>query len=148
MLFRSSAGSLTVTNGNLFLTSNVQLNYELGPTDGLGIGYVGLGSNDYVKVFGNLTLDGTLDVTRLPGSGLTTYGSTNVYRLFDYTGTLVNNGLDLGPSVRFGWVDTSTAGQVNLYWLNIPEPSTVLLFGVGGGLLAWWGRRRWGRGKR
>ncbi len=138
----TSPGTLTLTNANLFLTPNIQLNYELGPTDAFGIGYVGMGSNDLVQVFGDLTLDGTLNVTFLPGR-VATYGSTNVYRLFDYTGTVTDNGLALDPSLRFAWLEVDTVNKdVNLYLLNVPEPSTVLLFMAGGWLLWRWRRRR------
>ncbi len=70
-------------------------------------------SNDFINVIGNLTLAGTLSVF---DSGGFTLGS---YRLFNYSGTLTNNGLAIGL-VPAGFVpsdftiQTSIGGQVNL----------------------------------
>lgn len=50
---------------------------------------VGVTANDLVPT-GNLTPDGTLKVTALPGFG------DGVYRLFDYGVALTDNGLALG----------------------------------------------------
>jgi MYXO-CTERM domain-containing protein len=53
--------------------------------------------------------------------------------LFNYTGTLTNNGVTLGsmPTLTsLDWkIDTSTAGQVNL--VVVPEPGAALLGGLG-----------------
>ena len=61
-------------------------------------------------VGGNLTLDGALQVT---DAGLFGQG---VYRLFDYGGTLTDNGLDVGalPNGTSGALQTSVDKQVNL----------------------------------
>ncbi len=61
-------------------------------------------------VGGNLTLDGALRVT---DAGLFGQG---VYRLFDYGGTLTDNGLDVGalPNGTSGALQTSVDKQVNL----------------------------------
>ncbi|MBG6243832.1 hypothetical protein CS369_01305 [Candidatus Symbiopectobacterium sp. 'North America'] len=65
-----------------------------------------------MKVNGDLVLDGTINVTA------TTEGSfgPGIYRVIDYTGTLTNNGLELGdiPPGRVEYVQTSVANQVNL----------------------------------
>jgi autotransporter-associated beta strand protein len=137
----NSPGTLTV--GPLTLNGTSILNFELGPHDTFGVGYVGLGSNDLTMVTGNLTLDGILNVTAL--SGFNTFPAvTNVYRLFDYTGSLTDNTLSLGtmPVGNDYVVDISIAGQVNLMVtaLPIPEPYTVLLLALGG-LILW--RRRY-----
>ena len=60
---------------------------------------------------GDLTLDGTLNVTTTPGGSF----DPGVYRVFDYGGTLTDNGLAIGtiPSPDF-FVQTSVAQQVNL----------------------------------
>ena len=79
----SGAGTLTV--GSLVLNSGSVSNFELGPA-----GVVGGGVNDLVAVTGNLTLAGTLNITDLGGFG------TGVYRLFNYGGTLTNNGMTIG----------------------------------------------------
>jgi fibronectin-binding autotransporter adhesin len=96
-------GTLTI-NGNLGLSSGSIVSYRLaqggsGPT------------NDLVVVNGNLTLAGTLNVTvasgGTPGPG--------VSRVFDYAGTLTNNGLALGTVPGPGYlIQTSVPNQVNL----------------------------------
>ena len=94
----SSPGTLTISN-NLALNSGTVLRYELGTTSDLTI------------VSGNLTLDGTLNVTSAGGFTNTTYA------LFTYGGVLTDNGLAIGtaPSTNFTYaVSTSVPGQVNL----------------------------------
>ncbi|HZF82796.1 MAG TPA: autotransporter domain-containing protein [Burkholderiaceae bacterium] len=102
----NSPGTLTI-NGNLALSSASTLNYELGAAN-----TVGGPLNDLTVVNGNLTLDGTLNVTQSAGG---TYGA-GVYRLIDYAGTLTDNGLALGsmPAGTDNYVQTSIANQVNL----------------------------------
>jgi fibronectin-binding autotransporter adhesin len=106
----------TLTTGAFSLGPTATLKFELAQT-----GVVGSGVNDLISVGGSLTLDGLLQVTELPGFG----GGT--YRLFDYTGALTNNGLDLTPgflaSYPGSFVDSSTASQVNL--VVVPEPSAI-----------------------
>src|SRR3546814_609454 len=68
--------------------------------------------NDLIDVQGNLTLDGTVDVT------VTTGGSfdAGLYRVINYDGALTDNGLALGtmPPGSDVFVQTSIANQVNL----------------------------------
>lgn len=100
-----SPGALTI-NGNLTLAPNALVDYQLGQA-----GTVGGGLNDLTVVHGNLTLDGTLNVSTTPGG---TFGA-GVYRLFSYDGTLTNNGLAIGTSPSTDvFVQTSLANQVNL----------------------------------
>ena len=101
----NSPGTLTV-NGNLTLNAGATLDYQLGQA-----GTVGGSLNDLTVVHGNLTLDGTLNVSTTPGG---TFGA-GVYRLFNYDGTLTDNGLAIGstPSTNV-FVQTSLANQVNL----------------------------------
>ncbi|MBE1529555.1 fibronectin-binding autotransporter adhesin [Sphingopyxis sp. OAS728] len=102
-----SVGTLTI-NGNLSLASGSILNYEFGQAD-----VPGGALNDLVDVGGDLTLDGTINVT-VPAGG--SFGP-GVYRVFNYGGALVDNGLTLGtlPGGTAGVeVQTSVAGQVNL----------------------------------
>lgn len=101
----ASPGTLTV-NGSLMLAAHATLDYELGQA-----GTPGGALNDLTVVHGDLTLDGTLNVTATPGG---TFGA-GVYRLFGYDGTLTDNGLGLGtlPSNDV-FVQTSLAHQVNL----------------------------------
>ncbi|MDO6746174.1 hypothetical protein [Gilvimarinus sp. 1_MG-2023] len=100
----NSPETLTV-NGDLDLTSTSVLEFELDTS-----GTIGSSVNDLVEVNGNLTLNGTLNITDLGNYGLGTY------RLINYTGSLSDNGLTIGtqPNGFSGSIDTSTAGQVNL----------------------------------
>jgi autotransporter-associated beta strand protein len=113
----------TLTTGTLTLDSAATLKLELAAA-----GVVG-GVNDLLSVSGNLTLNGTLEVTQLPGFGFGTY------RLVNYTGTLTNNILDLESAFLAQFpgstISTSTPGQVNL--IVIPEPGALagLLGGFG-----------------
>ncbi|MEP6668965.1 MAG: autotransporter-associated beta strand repeat-containing protein [Chthoniobacter sp.] len=95
----------TITVGTLTLNSGSIENYELATPN-----VVGGGVNDLTIVNGNLTLDGTLNVAGLGGFG------AGVYRLFNFTGTLTDDGLSLGtlPAGFTYTVDTGTANQINL----------------------------------
>lgn len=136
----SSAGTLTVPS--LTLNNTSALDYELGPHNANGSAIVGGDTNDLTVVNGNLTLDGILNVTALDGFGAFGSGlaATNVYRLFNYTGALTDNGLDIGsmPVGTMGFIDTSVSGEVNLF--VVPEPSVCGLLALGGIILLW--RRR------
>jgi fibronectin-binding autotransporter adhesin len=118
----------TLNTGTLTLADTSILNFELNPTDTT----VGSNINDLVSVTGNLTLDGILNVVATSGDFLAATTSS-VWRLFNYTGTLTNNGVTLGtmPTLTgLVWeIDTTTAGQVNL--VVIPEPGAALLGGLG-----------------
>ena len=104
------------------------LSYELTDNDFTVDG----GINDLTSVGGDLTLDGTLNVSVLGNSQLTAAGS---YRLFDYAGSLTDNGLSLGTiALATGLaasIDTSTAGQVNLDVVEVPEPLAIALAAIG-----------------
>ncbi|MEE4453135.1 autotransporter-associated beta strand repeat-containing protein [Novosphingobium resinovorum] len=102
------AGAGTFTSGGLVLSSGSVLEMGLGAPNVAG-------ASDRLQVNGNLTLDGTLNVTDLGGFGI------GVYRLADYTGTLTDNGLDIGvlPTGIDGddvTVQTSVTSQVNLVY--------------------------------
>ena len=128
----------TLTTGTLTLNSGSISNYELRTPN-----VVGGGVNDLVIVNGNLTLAGLLNVTNAGGFG------SGVYRLFNYSGSLTNNGLTLN-TVPAGFtpadflVQTSLAGQVNLlvsatgfanqYW---DGPNTVADGTIHGGTGTW-----------
>ncbi|WP_129778135.1 autotransporter-associated beta strand repeat-containing protein [Peristeroidobacter soli] len=109
----------TLTTGALTLAPNAVLNYHFGEGHVTGSGVAGGTFNDLVHVNGNLTLDGTINVTRNGTFGL------GVYRVFEYTGSLTNNGLVVGtaPTSTY-YVQTSTPGQVNL--VNIGTRTTQL----------------------
>jgi fibronectin-binding autotransporter adhesin len=99
-------GTLTI-DGNLSLASGSLLAFEFGEAN-----VAGGALNDLVDVGGDLVLDGTIDVS-VPAGG--DFGA-GVYRVFNYGGSLTNNGLELGtlPSGSNAAVQTSIAGQVNL----------------------------------
>ncbi len=106
----ASAG--TLNTGTTILNSGATLAYEL---DGDNT-TVGGAINDLTAVAGNLTLDGTLNVT---GPNFASAALGDTYRLFTYSGTLTNNTLNLGsmPTLPGGYtfsINTATSGQVNL----------------------------------
>src|SRR3546814_1011914 len=82
----NSPGTLTI-NGDLTLNGASILDLEFGQAN-----VVGGPLNDLIDVQGNLTLDGTVDVT------VTTGGSfdAGLYRVINYDGALTDNGLALG----------------------------------------------------
>jgi fibronectin-binding autotransporter adhesin len=98
-------GTLTMS-GNLTLSENAALDFEIGTPGAPG--------SDLIDGVNNLVLDGTLNVTALPGLGALPPGS--VWRLINYHGWLANNGLKIGarPAGVALWVETGTPGQVNL----------------------------------
>jgi outer membrane autotransporter protein len=128
-----SPGTLHV--GSLVLNSGSQLDYEFGLPN-----IVGGTTNDLTEVAGNLTLAGTLNITDLGGF------SEGVYRVFDYGGTLTDNGLAFG-TLPAGFttsdlqIQTSLANQVNLivvaggtpvqYWNGAQTPSGKFNGGTG-----------------
>jgi fibronectin-binding autotransporter adhesin len=97
----------TLTMGSLTLSGGSVLDFELGEANTVGGTF-----NDLVNVNGDLTLDGTLNVSLAAGGS---YGA-GIYRLVNYSGTLTDNGLDLGlmPASSINSVQTSVANQVNL----------------------------------
>lgn len=99
-------GTLTI-NGDLVLDAASRLDYRLGQA-----GTVGGGLNDLLVVHGDLTLDGVLNVTQSAGG---TFGP-GVYRLINYDGTLLDQGLSLGvlPGSGTRSIQTAIANQVNL----------------------------------
>ncbi|MEM5439954.1 autotransporter outer membrane beta-barrel domain-containing protein [Paraburkholderia diazotrophica] len=98
-------GTLTI-GGDLALASGSTLNYRFGEPNVPGGAY-----NDLTNVGGNLTLAGTLNVTTTSGGSF----GPGVYRVFNYGGTLTDNGLTVGtaPSPDY-LIQTSVAKQVNL----------------------------------
>jgi len=102
----NGVGTLTI-NGNLTLGAGSHLGFELGQAY-----TVGGPLNDLVDVGGNLTLDGTVDVTTSAGGSF----DVGIYRLLNYAGALTNNGLVVGtqPAGAEAFVQTSVTGQVNL----------------------------------
>lgn len=102
---QNTGGALVLRLGDsMNVTGNFALNGDLN---------LALGAPTLTPVFtvgGNLTLDGRLNVTDAGGFG------SGVYRLFNYGGTLTDNGLMLSalPGGANGSIQTLIAGQVNL----------------------------------
>ncbi|HFZ8994842.1 TPA: autotransporter-associated beta strand repeat-containing protein [Citrobacter freundii] len=72
--------------------------------------------NDLVRVEGNLTLDGTLNIKQ--EQPLTIAG---VYRVMNYSGELIDNGMELGGNLdklENYYLQTSVNHQVNLVYTN------------------------------
>ncbi|MDF2383520.1 autotransporter-associated beta strand repeat-containing protein [Nostoc ellipsosporum NOK] len=135
-LAAGGAGAGTLTTGGLILSAGSVLDMGLGAPNLAG-------ASDRIQVNGNLTLDGTLNVTDLGGFGV------GVYRLIDYSGALTDNGLTIGtlpaganaPHIN---LQTSVGHQVNLVYDNIvPEiqfwdgTGTTANGAVGGGSGSW-----------
>jgi fibronectin-binding autotransporter adhesin len=93
-------------NGDLVLSGGSSLDYNFGQAN-----VVGGPLNDLTTVKGDLSLDGTLNVTVAPGGAF----DPGIYRVISYDGTLTNNTLEIGsiPSQDF-FVQTSVGQQVNL----------------------------------
>ena len=75
-------GQTLTIGGNLTLDGTSQVNVALGAASSTGL----------FNVAGNLRLDGTLNVSDQGNFG------AGIYRLFDYGGTLTNNGLNIGTT--------------------------------------------------
>lgn len=90
----------TLTIGSLSINASTILNFELGTP----------ASSDQITVNGNLILDGTLNVIGLSGFDVGTY------QLFEYGGTLTDDGLLFGvtPGAFDFFLNTATSNQVNL----------------------------------
>ncbi|TLD71590.1 autotransporter domain-containing protein [Phragmitibacter flavus] len=107
-LIGNGQGTLKI-NGNLELVAGTTSLFELGQ-----IGVVGGATSDLVDVGGNMTLAGTLQI--YPYIGF----QQGAYRLFNYGGTLTNNGPIIDSSnVPAQYADhlvlsTAIGGQVNL----------------------------------
>ena len=97
------------TNGSGALTLG-GLSANAASTFAAAYGAPGVASNGLIRVNGNLTLDGTLNLSDLGGFS---YG---VYTGMVYSGTLINNGLKIGtvPGGKTVVVDTSTPNVVLL----------------------------------
>jgi fibronectin-binding autotransporter adhesin len=135
-----SAGTLSFAN-NLSLDSGSLLSYGLSGTTTT----VGGGINDLSAVTGNLSLDGTLNISEIGVGSFLSATQGNTWRLFTYAGTLTNNGLSLGstPTLSSGLsfaVDTSTPNEVNL--IVVPEPAATGAAVLGVGLVAFARMRR------
>ena len=113
-----------LTMDSLVLGANARVLAQLGA----------LSNDGLFNVNGDLVLDGTLDVEDVGGF------DPGIYRLFDYGGTLTDNGLEIG-AVPSGYVagdlqvQTSVSGQVNL--LRYTAAAGATLFWDGGDEALW-----------
>ncbi|HWA62747.1 MAG TPA: autotransporter-associated beta strand repeat-containing protein, partial [Caulobacteraceae bacterium] len=108
----ANSGVLQVQSGNQLRMGDL----VLAPAAFLNATLFGPGATSLVDA-ANVTLDGTLNVTDGGGFG------PGLYRLINYTGTLTDNGLNLGTlpgGVQASnlQVQTSVAGQVNLVYAS------------------------------
>jgi fibronectin-binding autotransporter adhesin len=120
----TSPGTLTLQS-DLNLTSTAQLNFDLDTP-----GVVGGSVNDWIDIAGDLTLDGTVNIT-----GLASFGA-GTYQLMSYGGNLVDNGLLLGTlsgtaDNSFDYDFLAGDGKVNLIVTLVPEPSSLALTAFG-----------------
>lgn len=110
----------TLTTGATTLSSTTVLNYDLDGDDTT----IGGAVNDLLTVNGNLTLDGTLNVT---GPNFASAVAGDSYRLVNVSGgSITNNGLILGsmPITLPGGLEfaiTTSATEVNLVVQAIPS---------------------------
>lgn len=108
----TGVGTLTIA-GNLTLNGGATLNYSFGDGSVADANEPGGGQfNDLVNVEGDLVLDGVINVTQTPGGNF----GPGIYRVFNYSGQLTNNTLELGilPPAGNYQVLTNITGQVNL----------------------------------
>lgn len=118
-------GTLTVANGGTLAGSSGQKltagAIDLSQTSNINValGAPSTGNPALFQANNGLTLDGVLNITDAGGLG------NGVYRLFDYSGSFVNNILDYGtlpgtmPTTELT-VQTAVTGQVNLL-VNSPN---------------------------
>ncbi|NMX68853.1 transporter [Pseudomonas sp. WS 5111] len=107
----ADGGHLAVKSGSVLTTGALVLGANANLDAGLGA--PSTGGTELLRVLGNLTLDGTLNISDTGGFG------AGIYRLINYTGVLTNNGLLLGSlpgGVLPGSLDLQTAigNQINL----------------------------------
>ena len=108
----ADGGHLAGVTGSTLSVDSLVFNGNSKFDVGLGTPVSG-GGNGLVNVGGNLTLDGTLNVSDIGGFG------SGVYRLMNYTGGLTDNGMLIGTvpgSVTPGdlTLQTALANQINL----------------------------------
>jgi fibronectin-binding autotransporter adhesin len=133
----TSPGTLTINN-TFALAGTSLLDFELNPANTA----IGGGINDLITGVTNLTLDGTLNIS---GAGdWTSVADNSSWRLFNYSGSLTDNGLTLGTTPSLGGgrsfqLNTATAGQVNI--IVVPEPGAAIGAGIGIVVAALVGRR-------
>jgi fibronectin-binding autotransporter adhesin len=95
--------------GNLALAPGAILEYDFGQANTPGGTF-----NDLIRVDGNLTLAGTINITEAPGGTF----EPGIYRVIDYGGTLTDLGLSIGTTPVSGLqVLTAIPQQVDLVYV-------------------------------
>jgi hypothetical protein len=104
------AGGTQTVVGAVVLNPTTILDYQFGAPGGPA---------DLVNITGNLTLAGTLDVTNLGGF------TNGTYTVFTYTGTLVNNTLNVGtlPGSLSGTISNDTVNKLVLLIVSSTPPN-------------------------
>ena len=107
----------TITMRSLILTNTSILDFELGTTSDKVV----------ITTSGGLTLAGILNISDSGG-----FNTNAPYVLFNYTGPVTNNGLQIG-TVPAGYLASDfsfslTNGQINFLYSPVPEPTTVVQF--------------------
>ncbi len=98
---RGAVGNLLI-HGNLALSSSSVLAYDATAFDAHNPWV-----SDFLEVKGDLTLDGRLKIDSSSGG----FPGPGVYRLLNYGGSLIDNGLDVDGGLR---VQTAVAHQINV----------------------------------
>jgi fibronectin-binding autotransporter adhesin len=120
----NTPATLTI-NGNLNTSSDTVLLYNVVNTT------VGGALNDLTVVNGNLTLDGRIDVID-QGQNL----GPGVYRIINYSGTLTDNGLEIGSYVDAR--DTPTGRSLDNLSVQTVVPGQINLINTTGLSLTYW----------
>jgi hypothetical protein len=107
----------TITMRSLILTNTSILDFELGTTSDKVV----------ITTSGGLTLAGILNISDSGG-----FNTNAPYVLFNYTGPVTNNGLQI-CTVPAGYLASDfsfslTNGQINFLYSPVPEPTTVVQF--------------------
>ena len=127
----ADGGHLAGATGSTLSVNSLAFNANSNFDAGLGTPVSG-GGNALVNVSGNLTLDGTLNVSDIGGFG------SGVYRLINYTGGLTDNGMLIGtvpgsvPRDDLA-LQTAQANQINLL---VTAPGSTVQFWDGNQLVA------------
>jgi hypothetical protein len=130
-----SIGTLTIGGvGNLTLTSSSVLDFDFGATAGVC---------DWLTVTGDLTLDGTLNIT---SSDALVHGKYTLFSVYGATG-VTDNGLDFGvvpAGHNWAYAIANDNGVYSVIVTAAPEPGTLILLATGLlGILAYaWRKQR------
>ncbi|WP_244479195.1 autotransporter outer membrane beta-barrel domain-containing protein [Stenotrophomonas terrae] len=127
----ADGGHLAGASGSTLSVNSLVFNANSNFDVGLGTPVSG-GGNPLVNVSGNLTLDGTLNVSDIGGFG------SGVYRLFNYNGGLTDNGMLIGSmpgsvSADDLQLQTNMANQINLL---VTAPGVTVQFWDGNQVVA------------